>query len=162
MTKFQQLTKGQKLALVVPVVAILLFAWLADSSPATIELFSAFDVDSGSFVYNVDCGAACNADGYLVVTGRDAKSITVRVDAIALTAGSIEFQIEGRTQIGVSSPPVFHTFTIFTDNRDVVADGTLVPIVEDRVDEIRVGLRVNGTDDGDAADESVSVIFDGF
>lgn len=136
-----------------------------------VKVFSAFDVDSTSFVYCVPAApvqfVACNTagagtdagDGWIGVRGMSEKAVIIRVDAIALTAGSIDFTIEGRW---LDSAGTRATATLIVPiSKTAVAAGQPVRIPEN-VEEIRVGVRINGTDDGDGVPDSVTVHVDAF
>lgn len=144
---------------IVAVAALVMQAPTGRASNAAVVLFDAFDVDGAGFVYNSDCGTNCNADGYYEIKGMSSKSVTYRIDAVDLSTGFIEIAIEGRTEIG-NNTGVFNTFTLLIDQRDAVIPGEFQPIPEE-FEEIRVGLRLTGTD-SDPTDESVTVVFDRF
>ncbi len=147
------------------ILAAILDLGLALASSRTKIMFDAFDVAAGTFVYcdvaspptGVTCttGAAAD-DGWLQVRGMDAKRIIIRPDIVSLAAGTIEVTIEART---TDSDGNFATETsIAPINYAAAQAGQGVRIVEN-VEQIRVGLRINGADDG--VPDSVTVHYDG-
>lgn len=137
-----------------------------------VKVFSAFDVDAVTFVYCVPTApvafVACNTagagadagDGWVGVRGMSEKEVIIRVDAIMLAAGSLDFTIEGRW---LDSAGTRATATLIAPiSKTAVAAGQPVRIPEN-VEEIRVGVRINGADDGgDAVVESITVHVDAF
>ena len=87
------------------------------------------------------------------------KRVTIRVDDLALTAGSIRFVVEGRSTDDEGNK-VTAQLIAFID-KAAVAPGQPVRILED-YEEIRVGVRINGTDDGDVSPEDVTIHIFGF
>lgn len=140
---------------------------LAQPGRSPLRIFDSFDVDAGTFVY---CDVsdpntpflACNTggsgndanDGWVGVRGMSEKRVTIRVDAIALTSGNIEFTIEGRSTDDEGNRVTADLIAVI--QKTAVAAGQPVRVVED-YDEIRVGVRINGVDDGDAVDEDITV-----
>lgn len=144
----------------------LVLAASSGAGPNTSIIFDAFDVDAVTFVYcdtsapqGLTCATgAADDDGWLRVRGLGAKLVVIRPDAIALGAGTVQFTIEGRTQ---DSTGAYATMDLIAPIDFAAAQaGKPVAIVE-LVDEIRVGVRINGADDGDAVDDSITVHVDG-
>lgn len=150
-------------------------ALMAQPGVRPVKVFDAFDVDDVTFVYCVPSApvpfVACDTlgagdgddDGWIGVRGMSEKEIIVRVDAIELDdpgVESLQFTIEGRW---VDSSGTRATATLIAPiDKLVVAAGQTVRIPEN-VEEIRVGVRINGLDDGgDAVVESVTVHVDAF
>lgn len=140
-----------------------------------VKVFSAFDVDATTFVYCVPAVpvafVACNTlgagadagDGWVGVRGVSEKEVIIRVDAISLAVpgvDSLDFTIEGRW---LDSSGTRATATLIVPiSKTAVAAGQPVRIPEN-IEEIRVGVRINGADDGgDAVVESVTVHVDAF
>ncbi|MGH9365257.1 MAG: hypothetical protein ACRD1B_08350, partial [Thermoanaerobaculia bacterium] len=135
----------------------------------------AYDIDSLVYVYCVPAVpvpfVACDTggtgvgadDGWIGVRGMSEKAVIIRVDAIELGApgvDSIDFTIEGRW---LDSSGTLATATLIAPiSKIAVAEGQPVRIPEN-IEEIRVGVRINGTDDGgDAVVESITVHVDAF
>ncbi|MGH7166371.1 MAG: hypothetical protein ACREIS_12700, partial [Nitrospiraceae bacterium] len=121
-----------------------------------VKVFGAYDIDSLVYVYCVPAVpvpfVACDTggtgvgadDGWIGVRGMSEKEVIIRVDAIVLTAGSIDFTIEGRW---LDSSGTRATATLIAPiSKTAVAAGQPVRIPEN-IEEIRVGVRINGTDD---------------
>lgn len=152
--------------------AIALFALPAWTGPKTVSILSDFDVDSGMFVYcdvstpvpRITCETGMgDDDGYIRVVGDGDKEVIILVTQLALASGNIEFQVEGRTQLKDGS---FVKFNIVPGiDKDVASDlGQFIRIPE-VMDEIRVGVRIEGTDDvpdTGATAEKVTVVYDAF
>ena len=145
--------------------AILVFGSVSFAGPNTSILFDAFNPSAGTFVYcdtadpqGLICttGAAAG-DGWLRVAGLDGKVIVIRPDTISLVSGTIQFTVEGRVQDAAGN---WATMDIIAPiDFDAAQAGHPVAIVERAVEEIRVGVRINGTDDG--VDDSITVHFSG-
>lgn len=134
------------------------------AGPNTYLLFDAFNPSAGTFVYcdsgspptGVTCSTGAAAgDGWIGVRGLDKKLVIIRPDTVSLTSGSIQATIEGRIE---DSDGNWSTMTLIAPIDYAAAQsGQPVSVVEN-VEQIRVGLRINGTDDG--VDDSVTVHFD--
>ncbi len=142
-------------------------AAFAQPGSRPVRVFSSFDPDAGTFVYcdttnpnppflkcDTSGGGAGANDGWIGVRGMSEKVVTIRVDAIALTAGTIEFVVEGRSTDDEGNNVTARL--IAPIGKTAVSPGQPVRIVED-YDEIRIGVRINGTDDGDAVPDDITV-----
>lgn len=145
---------------------ILLVAVMATAGPNTRTVFDAFNPTAGTFVYcdtadpqGLTCttGAAAD-DGWFNVRGLDNKSVMINPDTVSLTAGSIQFTIESRTRRNASEGWSTMTLIAPIDFAAAQSPGHPVAIFENP-DQLRVGVRINGTDD--AVDDSITVRFDG-
>ncbi len=149
--------------------AIVLLVALVGALPAgrsTVRLFDAFDVAAGTFVYcdstspptGVTCATgAATDDGWVTgIRGMDAKVVIVRPDTVDLTSGSIQVTIEGRVSDASGS---YATMDLVAPVDFAAAQaGVIIQIIEN-VEQLRVGLRINGVDNANA--DSVTVHFDG-
>ena len=151
----------------------------AQGIKATI-VFEDFDVDTvGSFTFcdtsdPPGLGAVCTTgtdanDGWMRVPP-GVKEVNINVDNCrVLTSGvaSCRVTVEGRYEIEGSTgvAKLFKTSTLIgpLDFFDVANDGVTVRIVEG-VDELRVGLSIEGgtDEDGASADDLITVVLDFF
>ena len=132
------------------------------------DVFENYDLDSTTEIF---CNAATFAtsppegmtqcdtgsdaeDGWIDTRQEDFKSVAIIIDAIALTAGSIDISLYGRVKEG-TTPIEIGTTQMFT-----ATDGKLI-VVPEALRQMRIGIVINGTDDGDAADEDVSIYYYG-
>jgi hypothetical protein len=148
-------------------IAFLLWAPLAFSLPP-VNIFTNFDIASTSFVY-CDTGdipaqmSACSTgtaanDGWLPIGGNKDPMIAILTSAISVT-GTLEATIEVRYFNDNSTKTT--AITIFDFASIDAADGTddqAIKIIEGAV-EMRVGIRINGTDTGTQA---VTVVYNAF
>lgn len=89
-------------------------------------------------------------DGWVDARTEDFKGIAVHVDALALTAGSIDVRVYGRVKTGTTPIPLSLTIAYTTVTRQYI-------VVPEAVFQVRVGIRINGIDDGDASPEDISI-----
>lgn len=143
---------------------LLLLASALVAAPNTSILFDAFNPTAGTFVYcdiaapqGLPCttGAAAG-DGWLRVVGLGNMVVVIRPDTVSLTAGSIQFTIEGRFQDRAGN---WATMVLIAPIDFAAAQAGHPVALFENVEEIRVGVRINGTDD--AVDDSVTVHFNG-
>lgn len=134
------------------------------------DIFENFDLDSTTELF---CDTAtfttsppfpkgmtqCNTgsaaeDGWIDARTEDFKGVAIHIDAMALSSGTIDIAIYGRVKSGAT--PIQLGLTI-----DFAAAATRYVVVPEALREIRIGLVINGTDDGDGADEDISIYYFG-
>lgn len=145
--------------------AILVFGGVSLAAPNTSIIFDAFNPTAETFVY-CDTGdpqglicttGAAAGDGWLRVPGLDGKIVVIRPDTVSLTSGTIQFTVEGRFQDKDGNWATMDLIALI--DFAAAQAGHPVAVVERAVEEIRVGVRINGTDDG--VDDSITVHFNG-
>jgi hypothetical protein len=136
-----------------------------------VRVFNAFDVDATTFVYCVPAtpvafvacdtlGAGAGADdGWVNVRGMSIREAVLRIDAMALTAGTIEFTVEGRWTDAAGTKA---TATLISPIDKAAAGPGQVVVIAENVEEMRIGVRIDGTDDADAVPESVTIHVESF
>jgi len=132
------------------------------------DIFENYDLDSVAYVYCDPVTYATNPpegmdqcstgtaaeDGWVDARTEDFKGIAMHVDAMALAAGTIDISIYARVKVGTS--PIQLGLT-----NSFAAVGTHYVVIPEALRQIRVGIRINGADDGDAADEDISIYYYG-
>lgn len=93
-------------------------------------------------------------DGWIDARTEDFKSVAIHIDVMALTAGTIDVAIYGRVKVGTTAMQLGTT-------QQYAAAATQIVVVPEAIRQIRIGIVINGTDDGDAADEDVSIYYYG-
>jgi len=132
------------------------------------DIFENYDLDSTTEIFcdtvtfatsppegmeQCSTGSAAE-DGWVDARQEDFKSVAIIIDAIALTAGMIDITLYGRVKEG-HTPIKIGTTQMFT-----ATDGKII-VVPEALRQIRIGIVINGTDDGDAADEDISILYYG-
>lgn len=129
-------------------------------TPRTQILFADFDVASTSLVYcnsgGAPTGIVCatgtgDDDGAVTVSGAQAKSFQVEIDAI--TATSLDFVIEGRL-LGAENR--WAQLWPASGSQSETAAGSFIVQVPDWVNQVRLGVKVT-TDTAGA--EDLDVVF---
>ena len=148
--------------------ALALFLCLAPavSAQKLSIVFENFDLDSTSELFcdtgqsalprgMVQCSTGtADEDGWIDARTEDFKTVAIHIDALALTSGSIDVAIYGRVKTGTTPIQLGTT----QDYTTVTTQSVVVP---EAMRQIRIGLVINGVDDGDAADEDVSIYYYG-
>ena len=150
--------------------ALALFLCLAStvSAQKLSVVFENFDLDSTSEIFcnsttfstsppegmdQCTTGSA-DADGWIDARTEDFKTVAIHIDALALTSGSIDVAIYGRVKTGTTPIQLGTT-------QDYTTVSTQSVVVPEAMRQIRIGIVINGVDDGDAADEDVSIYYFG-
>jgi hypothetical protein len=146
---------------------LLCFSSLAAAQKTSI-VFENFDLDSVTEIFcdtatfstsppkgmsQCSTGSA-DEDGWIRVSSEDFKGVAIHIDVMALTSGTIDVAIYGRVRAG-STPIELGT------TRDYASAETQYVVVPEALRELRIGIVINGVDDGDAADEDVSIYYIG-
>lgn len=148
--------------------ALALFLCLATvaSAQKLSIVFENFDLDSTSELFcdtgqsflprgMVQCTTGtADEDGWIDARTEDFKTVAIHIDALALTSGSIDVAIYGRVKTGTTPIQLGTT-------QDYTTVSTQSVVVPEAMRQIRIGLVINGVDDGDAADEDVSIYYYG-
>lgn len=130
------------------------------------DIFENYDLDSTTEIFCDTVTFATNPpegmgqcstgsadeDGWIDSRTEDFKSVAIHIDALALTAGSIDVAIYGRVKVGTTPIQLGTTLSYTTVDTKIV-------VVPEAIRQIRIGIVINGTDDGDAADEDVSIYY---
>lgn len=145
---------------------VLLTAWsMSVAGPNTYVMFTAYNPAAGTFVYcdsasppsGVTCVSGAGADdGWRGVRGLGNKSVIIRPDTVSLTSGTIQFTVEGRIADRAGN---FASMDLVAPIDFAAAAAGLSVLIVENVEQIRVGVRINGTDDG--VPDSITVHFDG-
>jgi len=93
-------------------------------------------------------------DGWIDARTEDFKGVTIHIDVMALTSGTIDVAIYGRVKVGTTAIQLGTT-------QAYAAAATQYIVVPEAIRQIRVGIIINGVDDGDAADEDISLYYYG-
>ncbi len=132
------------------------------------DIFENYDLDSTSEIFcdtatfvasppesMTTCATGSAAeDGWLDARTEDFKGIAIHIDVMALTSGTIDVAVYGRVKVGTTAIQLGTT-------QAFAAAATQYIVVPEAVRQIRVGIVINGVDDGDAADEDVSFYYYG-
>ena len=136
------------------------------SAQKTSVVFENYDLDSTTEIF-CDTGQAqlpegmnqCTTgsaaeDGWIDARQEDFKTVAIHIDAVALTAGMIDVAVYGRVKEGTTPIKLGVTLSYTTTDAKAL-------VVPEAMRQIRIGIVINGTDDGDAADEDVTFIYYG-
>ncbi len=146
-----------------------LFLCLASiaSAQKTSIVFENFDLDSTTELF-CDTGQSSlprgmdqcttgtdDEDGWIDARTEDFKGVAIHIDAMALNAGTIDVQIYGRVRAGTTE------IALLAAPLDFASADTQYVVVPEALRQVRIGLVINGTDDGDGADEDISIYYYG-
>lgn len=93
-------------------------------------------------------------DGWIDSRTEDFKGLAIHIDAMALSAGTIDVAIYARVKVGTTPMQLGTT-------QQYASAATQYVVIPEATRQIRIGIRINGTDDGDAADEDISLYYYG-
>ena len=148
--------------------ALLLCLPVLASAQKRADIFENYDLDSTMEIFcdtvtfatsppsgmeQCDTGMAAE-DGWIDSRTEDFKTVAIIIDDIDLTAGMIDVTLYGRVKEG-------HTPIKIGTTQSYTTEDTKIIVVPEALRQIRIGIVINGTDDGDAADEDVSIYYYG-
>jgi len=148
--------------------ALLLCLATVASAQKRSDIFETYDLDSLTEIFcdtvtfpgsPPEGMAACSTgsaaeDGWIDARTEDFKGVAVHIDAMALTAGTIDVRVYGRVKNGTTPIPLSLTIAYAAATTDYV-------VVPEAMFQIRVGIFINGVDDGDGSPEDVSLYYYG-
>lgn len=123
---------------------------------STTEIFcnaTTFSTDPPEGMAACSTGSAAE-DGWIDARQEDFRGIAIHIDAMVLTAGTIDVKIYGRVKSGTTPIQLGTTIAYSVATTQYV-------VVPEALAQVRIGIRINGTDDGDALSEDVSLFYYG-
>ena len=129
--------------------ALLAFVSSIAWASSTTTLYSAYNVASGTYVYN-SSGDSGADDGWMGTYNHGVKSIVVTVTTF--NASSITIQIEGRDYDAANTANV--DYVIYSKAYTATNSGDKI-VVPENTDLIRVGIKLAG----DTGDQSVTIAY---